>query len=142
MKRLIISFSLSLSWLFLTTYLLVMPSDAGGLIQLIRRWRLEEYLVGLEADKTVHVGLFFVLVALWCWAVAELKISYLSKFLSFIIVAQTWFFYGIAMEFVQEYLQNGRSYDVKDMIADGIGCGLALLASLPFIRRKQTADPL
>jgi VanZ family protein len=62
--------------------------------------------------------------------------------LSFIIVAQTWFFYGIAMEFVQEYLQNGRSYDVKDMIADGIGCGLALLASLPFIRRKQTADPL
>jgi hypothetical protein len=142
LKRLIISFSLSLSWLFLTTYLLVMPSDAGGLIQLIRRWRLEEYLVGLEADKIVHVGLFFVLVALWCWAVAELKISYLSKFLSFIIVAQTWFFYGIAMEFVQEYLQNGRSYDVKDMIADGIGCGLALLASLPFIRRKQTADPL
>ena len=119
-----------------------MPSDGGGLIQLIRRWRLEKYLVGLEADKIVHVGLFFVLVALWCWAVAELKISYLSKFLSFIIVAQTWFFYGIAMEFVQEYLQNGRSYDVNDMIADGIGCGSALLASFPFIRRKQTADPL
>jgi len=70
LKRLIISFSLSLSWLFLTTYLLVMPSDGGGLIQLIRRWRLEKYLVGLEADKIVHVGLFFVLVALWCWAVA------------------------------------------------------------------------
>jgi len=119
-----------------------MPSDGDGLIQLFRRWNIEGYLIGLEADKIVHVGLFFVLVALWCWAVAELKISYLSKFLSFIIVAQTWFFYGIAMEFVQEYLQNGRSYDVKDMIADGIGCGLALLASLPFIRRKQTADPL
>ena len=108
----------------------------------LQRLGLEEYLKDLEADKIVHVGLFFVLVALWCWAVAELKISCLSKFLSFIIVAQTWFFYGIAMEFVQEYLQNGRSYDVKDMIADGIGCGLALLASLPFIRRKQTADPL
>jgi len=119
-----------------------MPSDGDGFIQLIKRWKLEKYLVDLEADKIVHVGLFFVLVALWCWAVAELKISYLSKFLSFIIVAQTWFFYGIAMEFVQEYLQNGRSFDVKDMIADGIGCGLALLASLPFIRRKQTADPL
>ena len=108
----------------------------------LQRLGLEEYLKDLEADKIVHVGLFFVLVALWGCAVAELKISYLSKFLSFIIVAQTWFFYGIAMEFVQEYLQNGRSYDVKDMIADGIGCGLALLASLPFIRRKQTADPL
>jgi VanZ family protein len=142
LKRLIISFSLSLSWLFLTTYLLVMPSNRECFMQLINRWKLEKCLADLEADKIVHVGLFFVLVALWCWAVAELKISYLSKFLSFIIVAQTWFFYGIAMEFVQEYLQNGRSYDVKDMIADGIGCGLALLASLPFIRRKQTADPL
>jgi VanZ family protein len=122
----------------------VMPSDGKGgkLMRWIQTLGLEEYLKDLEADKIVHVGLFFVLVALWCWAVAELKISYLSKFLSFIIVAQTWFFYGIAMEFVQEYLQNGRSYDVKDMIADGIGCGLALLASLPFIRRKQTADPL
>jgi len=119
-----------------------MPSDGEGgkLMRWLHRLGLETYLKDLEADKIVHAGLFFVLVALWCWAVAELKISYLSKFLLFIIVAQTWFFYGIAMEFVQEYLQNGRSYDVKDMIADGIGCGLALLASLLFISRKQSTD--
>ena len=121
-----------------------MPSK--GLTGKFTRWLesigLEDYAKELEADKLVHIALFFILVVLWCWAVAELKISYLSKFLSFVIVAQTWFLYGIAMEFVQEYLKNGRSYDVKDMIADGIGCGLALIASIPFIRRKQSADPL
>ncbi len=109
-----------------------MPSsgDSGK----FRRW-LEQF--GLDqADYFIGIG------TSGCWAVAELKISYLSKFLSFVIVAQTWLFYGIAMEFVQEYLKNGRSFDVKDMIADGIGCALALLASLPFIRRKQPADPL
>ncbi|NDE77758.1 MAG: hypothetical protein EB047_00905 [Chitinophagaceae bacterium] len=117
-------------------------NDSGKFRRWLEALGLDKYLKEFEADKLVHIGLFFILVALWCWAVAELKISYLSKFLSFIIVAQTWFFYGIAMEFVQEYLKNGRSFDVKDMIADGIGCGLALLASIPFIRRKQSADPL
>ena len=128
----------------MTTYLLVMPSsgDSGKFRRWLEQFGLDQYLKEFEADKIVHIILFFVLVALWCWAVAELKISYLSKFLSFVIVAQTWLFYGIAMEFVQEYLKNGRSFDVKDMIADGIGCALALLASLPFIRRKQPADPL
>ena len=144
MRRIIISFTLSVGWLLFTTYLLVIPSsgDSGKFRRWLEEFGLDEYLKEFEADKIVHIILFFILVALWCWAVAELKISYLSKFLSFIIVAQTWFFYGIAMEFVQEYLKNGRSFDVKDMIADGIGCGLALLASIPFIRRKQSADPL
>ena len=116
--------------------------DSGKFRRWLEKFGVDEYVKEFEADKIVHIILFFILVALWCWAVAELKISYLSKFLSFTIVAQTWFLYGIAMEFVQEYLKNGRSYDVKDMIADGIGCGLALLASIPFIRRKQSADPL
>jgi len=62
LKRLIISFSLSLSWLFLTTYLLVMPSDGKGgkLMRWLQRLGLEEYLKDLEADKIVHVGLFFL----------------------------------------------------------------------------------
>ena len=51
-----------------------MPSDGKGgkLMRWIQTLGLEEYLKDLEADKIVHVGLFFVLVALWCWAVAEL----------------------------------------------------------------------
>ncbi|NCW87576.1 MAG: hypothetical protein EBV71_01630 [Chitinophagia bacterium] len=114
-------------------------NDSGKFRRWLEALGLDKYLKEFEADKLVHIGLFFILVALWCWAVAELKISYLSKFLSFIIVAQTWFFYGIAMEFVQEYLKNGRSFDVKDMIADGIGCTIALLISLLFLRKNERA---
>ncbi|NBV30613.1 MAG: hypothetical protein EBR98_03550 [Chitinophagaceae bacterium] len=141
MRRIIISFTLSVGWLLFTTYLLVIPSsgDSGKFRRWLEEFGLDEYLKEFEADKIVHIILFFILVTLWCWAVAELKISYLSKFLSFVIVAQTWFLYGIAMEFVQEYLKNGRSFDVKDMIADGIGCTIALLISLLFLRKNERA---
>ena len=31
-------------------------------------------------------------------------------------------FYGIAMEFVQKYFVPFRSFDLGDIIADGVGC--------------------
>ena len=118
-----------------------MPSDGQG--GKFRRWiaalGLDNYLKEFEADKLVHIGLFFILVALWCWGIAGLRLSYLNKFLFFIVMTQTWLLYGIAMEFVQEYLKNGRSFDVKDMIADGIGCAGALLTSLLFLRKNERA---
>lgn len=118
-----------------------MPSDGQG--GNFKRWLvalgLDEYAKELEADKLVHIALFFILVALWCWGIAGLRLSYLNKLLFFVIVAQLWFQYGIAMEFVQEYLKNGRSFELRDMIADGIGCGAALLTSLFFLRKKNKA---
>lgn len=114
-------------------------NDSGKFRRWLEALGLDKYLKEFEADKLVHIGLFFILVALWCWGIAGLKLSYLNKFLFFIVIAQTWFLYGIAMEFVQEYLKNGRSFDVKDMIADGIGCTIALLISLLFLRKNERA---
>lgn len=114
-------------------------NDSGKFRRWLEALGLDNYLKEFEADKLVHIGLFFILVALWCWGIAGLKLSYLNKFLFFIVIAQTWFLYGIAMEFVQEYLKNGRSFDVKDMIADGIGCTIALLISLLFLRKNESA---
>ena len=30
--------------------------------------------------------------------------------------------YGICVEFIQKYLNEGRSFDYTDMIADAVGC--------------------
>jgi len=39
-------------------------------------------------------------------------------------------FYGIAMEFVQKYFIPFRSFDLGDIIADGIGCAAGYLFAI------------
>ncbi len=70
------------------------------------------------------------MVVLWCWAIknkASLK-TRLSQ--TFIIIALISFAYGICMELVQRDLVANRSFDVGDIIADGIGCVIGLLYSI------------
>jgi VanZ family protein len=38
--------------------------------------------------------------------------------------------YGIGMEFVQKYFISNRGFEIKDMIADGIGCFIGVFFSL------------
>lgn len=117
-----------------------MPSDemqeGGKLLRWLQSLGLQIDLKELEPDKWVHVLLFLIMVSLWCWGWAELKISTFKKIVLFLSTAFVWLLYGIAMEFVQDALRNGRAYDVKDMIADGIGCGLGFLISLVLFRKK------
>lgn len=124
----------------LTTSLLVLPANnlegSGRLLRWLQSLGLALDLKALEPDKWIHVLLFLIMVGLWCWGWAELKISYGKKIALFITTTLVWLSYGIAMEFVQDALRNGRSYDVKDMIADGIGCTIGLLLSLIFFRKK------
>lgn len=140
MKKLLISFTVSLAWLVITTALLILPSNnlegSGRLLRWLQSLGFELDLKELEPDKWIHVLLFLIMVCVWCWSWAELKISFNKKKALFILTALVWLSYGIVMEFVQDALRNGRSYDVKDMIADGIGCGLGLLISLVIFRKK------
>lgn len=117
-----------------------MPSDSvqegGHLLQWLKSLGLDLNLRELEPDKWVHVLLFLIMVLSWCWGWAALNITAFYKVLLFHFTAIVWLGYGVAMEFVQEYLKNGRSYDVRDMIADGIGCGLGLLLGLILFRKS------
>jgi VanZ family protein len=45
------------------------------------------------------------------------------------------FLYGIGMELVQKYLIPNRSFDLKDILADGLGCGIGLLISGRYIKK-------
>ena len=47
----------------------------------------------------------------------------------YIVIAISWFAYGIGMEFVQKYLVANRSFDIGDIIADGVGCIAGLIYS-------------
>ena len=140
MKKLLIPFIISIAWLVITTVLLILPSNnlegSGRLLRWLQSWGLDFDLKELEPDKWIHVLLFLIMVSLWCWGWAALKISFVKKIVLFITTALVWLSYGIAMEFVQDALRNGRSYDVKDMVADGIGCALGLLISLLLFRKK------
>jgi hypothetical protein len=140
LKKLLIPFTVSIAWLVLTTALLVLPSnnlgESGRLLRWLQSLGLNLDLKELEPDKWIHVLLFLIMVSLWCWGWAELNISVGKKIALFITTSLVWLSYGIAMEFVQDALRNGRSYDVKDMIADGIGCALGLLISGILFRKK------
>lgn len=47
--------------------------------------------------------------------------------LLFISIAVLFFIYGIAIEFIQRDFVKNRSFDLGDIIADTIGCFLALV---------------
>ncbi|MFZ9694249.1 MAG: VanZ family protein [Chitinophagaceae bacterium] len=140
MKKLLIPFTISIAWLVITTTLLILPSnnleESGRFLRWLQSLGLDLDLKELEPDKWIHVLLFLIMVSLWCWGWAELIISYEKKIALFIATTLVWLSYGIAMEFVQDALRNGRTYDVKDMIADGIGCVLGLSISLILFRKK------
>ncbi len=69
-------------------------------------------------DKWVHTGLFAMQLHL---LYVPLKKMYPPQSPIFFKVALYVFLYGIAMEFVQKYLVINRSFDVGDIIVDGLG---------------------
>jgi len=109
MTRLRPSLLPGISWLIISSILLTMPGSA---------FPKENWFDKLWLDKWVHIGIFFLLTALWCWGIRNFKRPTNSLYL-WIAILSTLF--GTGMEFVQHYLIPNRSFDVGDMIADGVG---------------------
>jgi VanZ family protein len=86
-------------------------------------------------DKWIHIGLFSILVFLWC-RIYSMKQGKKLRF--FLYISLTCFLYGIAMEFVQKYLIPNRSFDPGDIVADGIGCAIGFFGAL---RVYKKIDP-
>ena len=103
----------ALSWLIISTILLILPGAA---------FPKEDWLDRIWFDKWVHVAMFFIMVTLWCMAFRKYDApnSYLKK--TFVIVMSLCFFYGIVMEYIQGSFISHRSFDVGDIAADAVGC--------------------
>lgn len=101
----------AIAWFILSFILLTLPGS---------KFPETNWLDNIHVDKVVHVSLFAILVYL---TYLPWKPSWNRKFLPTAFwIAFAACLYGIAMEFVQKYYVPHRSFDLWDMVADGVGC--------------------
>lgn len=112
MKNFQPNFFPALFWLLTVTILLVLPGSA---------FPQENWLSRIWFDKWVHIGLFSLLVFFWCWGLTTYRDSKKKYPGWFLLVALAAVLYGAGMEFVQKYFIPNRSFDLLDIMADGIG---------------------
>jgi hypothetical protein len=117
-KQVTLSYFLAGLWLAITFILLTIPGA---------QFPTHDWLDGLHADKWIHICLFFVLVYLFCRAGCATQQTLVAKKWCVAVITVLALNYGIAMEFVQENWVSNRSFDVWDIVADGIGCFIAAI---------------
>ncbi|HEY6503363.1 MAG TPA: VanZ family protein [Chitinophagaceae bacterium] len=112
----------AIGWFIISIILLTIPGTA---------FPQEDWLEKIWFDKWVHIGMFAVMVILWCFAWLSLKRDLASSKLRqvFMVMAIIFFGYGIAMEFVQLYFVAHRSFDFGDIVADAVGCAAGMFIS-------------
>lgn len=94
------------------TFLLILPGSA---------FPTETWLSKIQFDKIVHIGMFAVLVWLFCRAFYQKKWSSSRLGGIFMYVAIAAILYGIVMEIVQKDFIPNRSFDMLDIVADTAG---------------------
>ena len=80
--------------------------------------------------------MFFLLTYLFSRPFKSSPLSSAKKRSWFFSIALYSLVYGIAMEFVQKYLIPNRSYDVWDIVVDGIGCLAGYFYSVMFLLKE------
>ena len=112
------SFVPAIAWFVISLILLTLPGSS---------FPKENWFDKIWLDKWVHIGMFALMVTLWCWAMLK-KYSVSTRLRTiFIGIGLVCLIYGTGMEFVQKYFINNRSFDVGDIIADAVGCTLGVL---------------
>ncbi len=112
----------AISWFIISVILLTLPGTA---------FPQEDWLDKIWFDKWVHIGMFGVMVILWCLAIRSLKKNSDGVRLRrlFFIVALCALGYGILMEFLQAGFIPFRSFDIGDIVADAVGSAAGLIFS-------------
>ena len=123
MRKTRFTFTAAIGWFITSLVLLTLPGTA---------FPQEDWLDKIWFDKWVHIGMFALLVILWCLVMRSLKkgISFRELILPFSIVAIIFLGYGIIMEFIQKYFIPYRSFDFGDIVADAVGCTGGLIFSI------------
>jgi VanZ family protein len=119
------SFIPAFLWFIITFILLTLPGS--DLPQ-------SDFFDLIYFDKWVHIGMFSLLTILWSYPF--LKAGRTDKKI-FVLISLCGVLYGVIMEFVQKFFAYERSFDFFDMVADGIGCMVALLLLLLLMKRYQ-----
>jgi VanZ family protein len=107
--------------LIISTLLLTLPGSS---------FPKEDWLSRIWFDKWVHIGMFMVLVILWCRAVFKKEILPGKLKLLFLFVEFLAIVYGVVIEFVQQNWVKNRSFDLGDIAADVVGAALGWIFSI------------
>lgn len=116
----------AIGWFIITLVLLTLPGSA---------FPKQSWLDKIQLDKIVHVGLFSVLVFLFFLPFVKRKITGKKKKEILFWIAIAGLTYGIVMEFVQKFCIPNRSFDVYDILADGVGCFLPFIFFSKMVKR-------
>lgn len=133
MKLNFISFLPGVVWLIVTIVLLVMPnSDIPQ----------SSFFDLVHFDKWVHIGMFGLLMLLWCFPFFNSNFKWKRILLT---IGLSVVGYGVIMEFIQRLFTTDRDFDYTDMLADGVGvfiAGVWLNYRYKIKSRKQKNKPL
>jgi hypothetical protein len=123
-----LAFIAASAWFLTSIILLTLPGTA---------FPEEDWLDKIWFDKWVHVGMFSVMVFLWCLALWLRKKNRDRQSVSraFMVIAIIFLAYGIVMEFIQLYFVALRSFDFGDIVADAAGCAVGLIFSRRYIKK-------
>lgn len=81
----------------------------------------EDWLTKIYFDKWVHIGIFTVLLFLWCRA---LTVDTQRAVIFLVGIA---ILYGLLIELIQDRLVANRSWDMGDVVADFFGTIIGVL---------------
>ena len=108
-----------IAWFFLTLTLISIPGyDLPD---------VDEWLIEINFDKLIHVGLFGMLAFLFMLPVSRSILAAKEKKNWFIKIALAVILWGITTEFIQKFFIPRRSFTLGDWTADGLGAILALI---------------
>jgi VanZ family protein len=127
----VISFIPGIIWLIISTILLTIPGND------LPRSPLFDFPF---FDKLVHLGMFFLLSGSFCFPLlrrAERPATTKSRFITVALLVLA---YGIVMEFVQKFFVPGRSFDVGDIVFDGLGSFAGIVALMVVYAKKIGPD--
>jgi VanZ family protein len=118
-----VSFFLAIGWVIVSFILLTLPGSSLP---------KEDWLDKIWLDKWIHIGMFAIMVVLWCRSIKLRKLNASpGKFKRvFFMMGIVWLGYGIAMELVQKYFIANRSFDIGDILANAAGCASGVIYSL------------
>jgi len=90
----------------------------------------------IDLDKIIHVGLFTVMILLWCIPLFH-KPTLTSRIPVLLIqIPFVFFVYSILVEVIQHFFIPGRSFDFADIVADALGCFIGFLLVKRYQRSK------
>ncbi len=131
MKLKLIYFLPLVVWFTIANILFLMPGNDVPHISVLDK---------LYFDKWVHCGLCCGLTFLTAYPFIQSG-RCTKKMLIKISIAFT--IYGILIEFMQKYFAYQRDFDVKDMVADAIGCLIGFILANKLMQHKtQKNKPL